>query len=201
MASTKLRLEEQGVWIQHETIKQRKDNILKMRPLERPTSIFVVLFSWLASKDAMAWMSFPSSLHSNTNAKSIHLYAGTNQQEQESESDETTKGPTSNSNSRRRLLSQSTFALASALGLNLGSIPTQNANAIGGGLDASELRRIDIFEKVAPSVVFIDTFTERRDVFTTNVMEVPLGTGSGFVWDNEGHIITNYHVIRDSKAS
>jgi len=30
-------------------------------------------------------------------------------------------------------------------------------------------------------------------------MEVPLGTGSGFVWDKDGHIVTNYHVVRNAK--
>ncbi len=58
-------------------------------------------------------------------------------------------------------------------------------------LTESELRRIAIFEKAAPSVVYIDTYQEQRDAFSTNTMEVPVGTGSGFVWDDKGHIITN----------
>lgn len=58
-------------------------------------------------------------------------------------------------------------------------------------LTEPELRRIAVFEKAAPSVVYIDTFVEQRDVFSTNVMEVPVGTGSGFVWDDKGHIVTN----------
>ena len=36
----------------------------------------------------------------------------------------------------------------------------------------------------------------RQDVFTLDVLEVPQGSGSGFVWDRDGHIVTNYHVIR-----
>lgn len=36
----------------------------------------------------------------------------------------------------------------------------------------------------------------RQDVFTLDVLEVPQGSGSGFVWDKDGHIVTNYHVIR-----
>ena len=67
-------------------------------------------------------------------------------------------------------------------------------------LDADE-RRMEIFERTAPSVVFIDTFTEQRDQFTTNVMEVPLGSGSGFIWDDRGHIVTNYHVVRNARAA
>ena len=68
-------------------------------------------------------------------------------------------------------------------------------------LDEYENRRIAIFEKSSPSVVFIDTFTERRDAFSTNVLEVPLGSGSGFVWDTDGHIVTNYHVIRNAQTA
>jgi len=64
-----------------------------------------------------------------------------------------------------------------------------------------EERRIAVFERTAPSVVFIDTFTEQRDAFSTNVMEVPLGSGSGFVWDEDGHIVTNYHVVRNARSA
>ncbi|CAN0599518.1 unnamed protein product, partial [Laminaria digitata] len=47
-----------------------------------------------------------------------------------------------------------------------------------------------------PGVVYISTFVNQRDAFTMNVLEVPAGTGSGFVWDDKGHIVTNFHVIR-----
>jgi S1-C subfamily serine protease len=67
--------------------------------------------------------------------------------------------------------------------------------------DSEEENRIAIFERVAPSVVYIDTFSEKRDVFSTNVMEVPIGSGSGFIWDNEGHIVTNFHVIQQAKSA
>mmetsp|Transcript_16099 Transcript_16099/g.24158 ORF Transcript_16099/g.24158 Transcript_16099/m.24158 type:complete len:572 (+) Transcript_16099:211-1926(+) len=70
-----------------------------------------------------------------------------------------------------------------------------------GWMTQMERRRIDIFEKAAPSVVFIDTYVESRDAFSTNVMEVPIGTGSGFVWDERGHIVTNYHVVRNAKSA
>lgn len=68
-------------------------------------------------------------------------------------------------------------------------------------LTETESRRIDVFQKAAPSVVYIDTFVEQRDAFSTNVMEVPLGTGSGFVWDEKGHIVTNYHVVRNAQSA
>lgn len=60
----------------------------------------------------------------------------------------------------------------------------------------------DIFDEVAPSVVFINTFADMRtSYFSTEVTEVPLGAGSGFVWDSEGHIVTNYHVIAEAKEA
>lgn len=39
-------------------------------------------------------------------------------------------------------------------------------------------------------------FCFRQDAFTLDVLEVPQGSGSGFVWDKQGHVVTNYHVIR-----
>ncbi|KAJ1432207.1 trypsin-like cysteine/serine peptidase domain-containing protein [Ochromonadaceae sp. CCMP2298] len=60
---------------------------------------------------------------------------------------------------------------------------------------------ISLFDRITPSVVYINTFTERVDGFNMNVLEVPIGSGTGFVWDNEGHIVTNYHVIRNAKSA
>ncbi|KAL3771877.1 hypothetical protein ACHAWO_008663 [Cyclotella atomus] len=67
--------------------------------------------------------------------------------------------------------------------------------------DLEEENRIAIFERVAPSVVYIDTFAEKRDVFSTNIMEVPIGSGSGYIWDSEGHIVTNFHVVQEAKSA
>jgi hypothetical protein len=67
--------------------------------------------------------------------------------------------------------------------------------------DSAEEGRIAIFERVAPSVVYIDTFSERRDAFSANVLEVPSGSGSGFVWDKDGHIVTNFHVVQEAKSA
>jgi S1-C subfamily serine protease len=63
-----------------------------------------------------------------------------------------------------------------------------------------ERNTIDVFRRVAPAVVFIKNAQVYRDWFRRNVMEQPLGTGSGFVWDRRGHIVTNYHVIRDGNS-
>lgn len=60
----------------------------------------------------------------------------------------------------------------------------------------SEKNSIDVFENVSNSVVYITTKKYKRDLFTLNVFEIPQGSGSGFIWDNAGHIVTNYHVIQ-----
>lgn len=64
------------------------------------------------------------------------------------------------------------------------------------GLNESEKATIRLFEGSAPSVAFITTSQLRQDYWTRNVMEIPQGSGSGFVWDRDGHVITNYHVIQ-----
>lgn len=61
---------------------------------------------------------------------------------------------------------------------------------------ASENHTIQLFEESAPSVCFITTTNVRRDYWSRNITEIPRGTGSGFIWDAKGHIITNYHVIQ-----
>lgn len=60
---------------------------------------------------------------------------------------------------------------------------------------SEEEATIKIFEESAPSVVFITTSKVRQDYWSRNVTEIPAGNGSGFIWDREGHIVTNYHVI------
>lgn len=63
-------------------------------------------------------------------------------------------------------------------------------------ISAQEAHTIRLFEAAAPSVCFITTSTIRRNYYNRNVQEIPSGTGSGFVWDKDGHIVTNYHVIQ-----
>jgi S1-C subfamily serine protease len=64
-----------------------------------------------------------------------------------------------------------------------------------GELSDIEKTNIAIYKKAKPSVVHITTVSLERDFWSMNVQEVPEGTGSGFVWDEGGHIVTNYHVI------
>ena len=63
-----------------------------------------------------------------------------------------------------------------------------------------ERNTISVFDRVSESVVFISTKQYQRDIFNLNVYEIPAGTGSGFIWDDRGHIVTNYHVIQPALA-
>ena len=65
-----------------------------------------------------------------------------------------------------------------------------------GALDAEELNNISVFKRVSPSVVHITTLAVQRDFFSLRTTEQPSGTGTGFVWDDAGHIVTNFHVIQ-----
>jgi S1-C subfamily serine protease len=67
-----------------------------------------------------------------------------------------------------------------------------------GDLAADEQTTIELFERSAASVVNIDTkrLAVRNGLFTRQYVEVPEGTGSGLVWDDAGHVVTNYHVIQ-----
>ncbi len=69
-----------------------------------------------------------------------------------------------------------------------------------GDLLSVERTTIETFRKAAPSVVYITSIEYRQSLFTFDVMKIPRGTGSGFVWDRQGHIVTNMHVILDSNA-
>ena len=70
--------------------------------------------------------------------------------------------------------------------------------AARGDLAADEKNTIAVFEEISPSVVYITSIEVRRSLFSLNVYEIPQGTGSGFVWDKEGRIVTNYHVVGDA---
>ena len=70
-----------------------------------------------------------------------------------------------------------------------------------GNLAEDEKNTIELFEKSRDSVVFITTRQRVVDVWTRNIFSVPSGTGSGFIWDDLGHIITNLHVIEGASEA
>ena len=55
-------------------------------------------------------------------------------------------------------------------------------------LEPSEKNTIRLFRDNTPSVVFINTFVDRQDRLSLDIEQVPQGSGSGFVWDTQGHI-------------
>ena len=69
-----------------------------------------------------------------------------------------------------------------------------------GDLAADERNNIDVFKRVSPSVVHITTLAAARG-FSLDVMQVPRGMGSGFIWDQQGHVVTNFHVIQGATGA
>ncbi len=85
--------------------------------------------------------------------------------------------------------------------------PVNDPNAVPrpivarGDLAEDEKATIELFKAASPSVVYITTLAVQRDRFTLDLREIPRGTGSGFIWDAEGHVVTNYHVLQNANAA
>ena len=67
-------------------------------------------------------------------------------------------------------------------------------------LTSDEQSTISLFEKLAPSVVYVTNLGVRQDNFSMDATSIPQGTGSGFVWDKGGTIITNFHVVKGAQG-
>ncbi len=70
-----------------------------------------------------------------------------------------------------------------------------------GELWSDEKSTIAVFRQASPAVVNITAIGVERDLFTLNLYQIPQGTGSGFVWDRNGNVITNFHVIQNADAA
>ena len=73
--------------------------------------------------------------------------------------------------------------------------------AARGTLAEDEQNNITVFKSVSPSVVHITTLEAQRGFFSFDVTQVPRGTGSGFMWDDHGNIVTNFHVIQGASGA
>ncbi len=109
--------------------------------------------------------------------------------------------------SRLRTVSLMTLGVVTGLGAaRCFSRPDGRADAeqrpvvARGDLAADETATIELFERTAPSVVHITNIAVRRDFFGLNVFEVPQGTGTGFVWDDRGYVVTNFHVVQGGSS-
>ena len=68
--------------------------------------------------------------------------------------------------------------------------------AARGNLTELETSTIDLFGTASPSVVHVANVRFMQNRWTRNVFKMPRGTGSGFVWDARGYVVTNEHVVR-----
>ncbi|HEY6559320.1 MAG TPA: trypsin-like peptidase domain-containing protein [Polyangiaceae bacterium] len=68
-----------------------------------------------------------------------------------------------------------------------------------GARTEDEKNTITVFRSAAPSAVFVSQHQLVMDYAGGQAMEVPAGSGSGFVWDDKGHVVTNFHVVQEAK--
>jgi S1-C subfamily serine protease len=82
-----------------------------------------------------------------------------------------------------------------------GSATTGERTVVARGpLAATETAAISLFREAAPSVVFITQRQQRVNMFSGRTIDQTAGQGSGFVWDDQGHIVTNSHVILNADS-
>ena len=97
-------------------------------------------------------------------------------------------------NNQRLMKSIVGFVLATVAAPSLGQVSQRRLNL-------SERSNVQLFREAAPSVVNIDTKKVVRSELSLNLEEIRSGTGSGFIWDRDGHIVTNFHVIRGASGA
>jgi len=73
------------------------------------------------------------------------------------------------------------------------------ARPLGAALLSEEENTIQVFKEASASVVFVTNIAVRQDVFMDE-FAIPQGSGSGFIWDREGHVVTNCHVVAGGDA-
>jgi S1-C subfamily serine protease len=91
-----------------------------------------------------------------------------------------------------------TSAFSGASGVQAASIAalSQSAEEHLAELSAEERDTIQLFERTSRSVVHVTNLAlARTSPWSRDLTEIPLGSGTGFLWDDRGHVVTNYHVI------
>lgn len=78
--------------------------------------------------------------------------------------------------------------------LLLTSLLSNTAQSLDFATD-DEKNSMAIFQHASPAVVYVNNKALRRSFFSLDVQEIPAGSGTGFIWDKSGLIVTNYHVI------
>lgn len=68
-------------------------------------------------------------------------------------------------------------------------------------LTSQEKGTISLFKHNNPAVVYISTVKKVINPYTRDIREIPNGTGTGFIWNKQGHIITNYHVVKNDNTA
>lgn len=70
-----------------------------------------------------------------------------------------------------------------------------------GELANFEKTTVDLFQNVSPSVVYVNVQSRVRSPYSSRPLKIEAGTGSGFLWDKAGHVVTNYHVIQKANSA
>jgi S1-C subfamily serine protease len=101
-----------------------------------------------------------------------------------------------------RIFGATLVIIAVTVGLFVSATNKENPTAIATAettpvfLTNDEQNNISVFKSASPSVVFVTNTQLRRQRFSLNVMEIPRGSGTGFIWDESGLIVTNFHVVQ-----
>ncbi|WP_058534594.1 S1C family serine protease [Legionella saoudiensis] len=85
------------------------------------------------------------------------------------------------------------------LGFILGiilAVPAYSMNV--NALLPDEQNTVQVFQQASPKVVYVHRLATVTNHYSFKKMQIPDGSGSGIIWDDKGHIVTNYHVIKDA---
>ncbi|WOX06515.1 S1C family serine protease [Microbulbifer pacificus] len=78
-------------------------------------------------------------------------------------------------------------------------VPAQAESRVPQFATDDEVNTMQVFNFASPSVVYVTNETLVRDRWSLKLHSVPKGAGSGFIWDDQGHVVTNFHVIEGAR--